>query len=230
MCSSDLVRQLIETYKSFHGHIGRKGKVGGSLPHREGESNTAALTYVKGKELSVDDMLALITEAPISVSQNTDVDPKLAHILHVQGFDGLPEVVDENTLDAHIAAGEVELFRGLDTADHAEQFRSGSLFIGSGIGVDGTYTTSEEPYARQFASNNGSILRMSLRKEARVINSLDLSKICHKMVMDAESEHDVIGDAYYDAGKPESMRTKYENSLHRERTIEIGRASCRARV
>jgi hypothetical protein len=62
------------------------------------------------------------------------------HMLaHDVGFDGLPRTVTEADLQKAITGGATELWRGVASAEHADQLRSGENFVGRGIFGDGLY-------------------------------------------------------------------------------------------
>src|SRR5438093_5949552 len=68
-----------------------------------------------------------------------------------QGFEGLPHVVTPAQLDTSVRSGEAELFRGVSAARHAEQLRSGDLFVGQGGRGGGIYAAGG-PYAFEQAA------------------------------------------------------------------------------
>ncbi len=94
-------------------------------------------------------------------------------LIEEQGFDGLPHVISREELNRYIAAGEVEVFRGLADARYADAFREGSFFVGRGPSGSGAYTASGRDglaVARQFASvGDGTILRMVIKSDARIV-------------------------------------------------------------
>lgn len=94
-------------------------------------------------------------------------------IAESQGFHGKPEVATAAELDAAIAGGAIEMHRHLNdgtdsqgnrrtAAEFAEQFRSGSMFAGTGMYGNGTYTFAASGEGR------GSDLRMALRPDAKL--------------------------------------------------------------
>jgi len=93
-------------------------------------------------------------------------------LAHEMGYDAKPQVVSKAALDAHIAAGELELVRGVSEPRFAQQFQTGDLFAGRGAYGNGTYTAHGDGalhtaigYAQ---GSRGAVLRMSLKKGAKV--------------------------------------------------------------
>jgi hypothetical protein len=120
-----------------------------------------------------------------------------AAIAQVQGFDAYPLVVGDAEMDAAIAAGGVEFWRGMsDTygpdnrfevsavtgADMVEQMRSGPAYWGYGVYGNGMYGGDDHRIAVEYAANtrfgwppggpaasNGAVVRAVLRPGSRVI-------------------------------------------------------------
>jgi hypothetical protein len=96
-------------------------------------------------------------------------------VIQEQGFDGPPHLLSRRELDRHVAAGEVELFRGVTEARFADQLRSGEFFVGRGWFADGMYA-APAPHglgiARQYArAVDGTAIRMSLKGGTRVLSN-----------------------------------------------------------
>jgi hypothetical protein len=93
-------------------------------------------------------------------------------VLREQGFDGLPHIVSRRELDGYVAAGEVELFRGVREVRHADQLRHGELFVGRGALGGGIYAAGgpdAKDVARVYAEGGpGAILRMTVKAGARI--------------------------------------------------------------
>lgn len=223
------------------GHAGRPGKVGGSMP--KGNVPTAGYVAAKHKTDVTDlpshaeykDKLEQLAPSAWELSQNDlsrSVQPFVEGIFHDQGFDGKAEVVDKTELDARIAKGDIELFRGVEakvlpelgkgirdadykkqvlqgSRQHADEFRDGKLFIGGGVTGSGTYTTQNRSYASGYAGDNGVIMRMALRKDAKVISASDARKLPHKNVPSAAvwgwDDGLIAAAAGYDAIKMNNM-------------------------
>jgi hypothetical protein len=120
------------------------------------------------------------TEAFRRYGASDDPDPDSPEALYTkaviqeQGFDGLPHVVTRRELDRYVAAGEVELYRGVTEARFAEQWRSGDFFVGREGVFDGMYAAagpSALAVARHYAAHgDGTVIRMSLKAGARVVD------------------------------------------------------------
>jgi hypothetical protein len=125
--------------------------------------------------------------ALLGLLQNTTpskLDPALAHIQAKKGYNGKPQVVSSAQLDQHVKNGEIELHRGVQDKAHADQFREGALFTGKGVFGSGTYAASgmsapqiADGYARKQNDGKGVTMRMTLKKNARVIDVKELSNL-----------------------------------------------------
>lgn len=137
-------------------------------------------------------------------------DVALRHITARQGFGAKPHVINQAQMDAYTKAGETVWFRGIRGsggrahADLTNQFRTGNLYVGSGIWGNGTYVAAgprgfKGPYygetggfvqgagksafevANQF-SGGGLVMTGTLKANARVINWNDLESEWAKAV------------------------------------------------
>jgi hypothetical protein len=115
-------------------------------------------------------------------------------ILREQGFDGLPHVVSQEELDGFVAAGEVELFRGVSDAGYGDQFRYGDLFVGRGIYGGGVYAAGGPDgfeVAQTFAEGpGGAILRMNWKVGARIADARLLRQTAERQMLRALMELD----------------------------------------
>ncbi|MGH2353397.1 MAG: hypothetical protein ACRDI2_11960 [Chloroflexota bacterium] len=89
-----------------------------------------------------------------------------------QGFDGLPHIVTAAEFDAYVAEGEVELFRGVMAAVHAQQLRSGTLYVGQGAFGGGIYAAGGADGRAQAAAYaqdpGGVVVRLCVKSAARL--------------------------------------------------------------
>lgn len=101
-------------------------------------------------------------------------------VVQEQGFDGPPHVVTRRQLDGYVDRGEIELFRGVTEARFADQLRFGEFFVGRGGVLDGVYAAAGPhalAVARAYAARgDGTIVRMTLKHGARVIDWRDVEQ------------------------------------------------------
>lgn len=72
-------------------------------------------------------------------------DRLLRDLIIEMGAGGLPEILSQEELDAHIEMGETELFRGLSgNPVYCDHFREGPLFVGCGLRGNGIYSAYGE--------------------------------------------------------------------------------------
>lgn len=128
--------------RGWSGGRGRQRNEGGRFSEG-GAGATAdepARSYRPAKRFSLDDLDDFLSgDVDFAAGTRVKADGVLAEIMRRQGFDGLPELVDEEELDRSVAAGEREMFRGVRQRTHAESFRDGELFAGVGMIGNGTY-------------------------------------------------------------------------------------------
>ncbi|MBF6182110.1 hypothetical protein [Nocardia otitidiscaviarum] len=99
----------------------------------------------------------------------------LGEVNRRQGFDGPPTLVSREELDQIVAAGGVELFRGVSDPRFVAEFKSGSYFPGTGQYGEGTYATPDVGMALRYADHRSeTLLRMALKPDAKVVDYLDL--------------------------------------------------------
>ncbi|GAA3027272.1 hypothetical protein [Streptosporangium longisporum] len=141
-------------------------------------------------------------------------DWRLLNIWKEQGFDGLPRIADEDELDDEVAAGGLEMWRGVggnsrqDVEAFADQFRTGDEpFPGLGMYGNGTYFAPDAKMAHAFArgggSKHGAVMRSVLRRDAKVIDYDDLLSRAA-----AQGDDDVdprVRDAMSDPGRLAAM-------------------------
>lgn len=118
---------------------------------------------------------AWLTRGP-SLPPSEGHDDFLRELLEEIGFGGLPHLVSRLELDAFIRRGEVELFRGVTGPEFADALRRGRLYAGTGAAGNGIYTViaARQDYARTKATELGTMVRMSLKAGARVVDDATL--------------------------------------------------------
>lgn len=130
---------------------------------------------------------------PDSGDEAAPPDGALQAIVELQGFDGLPTVVDEALLPidrwddrgfkTSEGGGAIELWRGLSEDingsgdQYAEAFRSGAFRTGQGVHGNGVYLTTDRNLAAAYTYDSQGLtnpsprglLHMALRPDARVV-------------------------------------------------------------
>jgi len=115
--------------------------------------------------------------------QDSDITRMVAGMIKENGGDALPTVISKDEMDRQIAGGATELyrgFRGQRGKENADQFRNGDLFVGDGLSGSGVYTTVDIDRATSYSEdywNNGALVRMALKPDARVIAMDDVEKL-----------------------------------------------------
>lgn len=115
-------------------------------------------------------------------------DPQMSAIAHMQGFDGLPQVVSAEEMDRLFANGSIRLERAVNPAasntgkttktahEIQEQFRYGQARFGLGWAGNGYYFGVGDSGAASLygSGEKGSTIRATLAPDAKVINFDDL--------------------------------------------------------
>lgn len=140
--------------------------------------------FVRGRDLVEDFDYDSATAGPSGTNFSKGVpDSWLGEIQKAQGFDGKPRVVSRQDMDESVRGGALPLFRavretpgGKTPAELAEQYRSGDLYPGTGVYGNGTYASPDLATARKYGDEK-TMLRMVLRRDAKVISIEDLHKL-----------------------------------------------------
>lgn len=117
-------------------------------------------------------------------------DVRMEMLAQAQGFDAKPQVVDENALEKYASENNVPiLYRGVTNQQYAEEFKDGKYWAGKGLLSNGTYTAYDpttiekrgvestgKNVASQYTGQNGTIMKMCLDKDAKIVNYEDLEK------------------------------------------------------
>src|SRR5688572_20975930 len=114
------------------------------------------------------------------VPPSDGADPFLADLLKERGFDGHPELVTKEQLEEHVSNGEPLLFRGVTSPEYAEQFRRGDLYPGTGSAGNGIYCTYRVHYARDKATGEGEVMRMTLKSGAEIADEFQIDAEMHR--------------------------------------------------
>jgi SPP1 gp7 family putative phage head morphogenesis protein len=132
--------------------------------------------------------------AGVKKKGNTVDDRWMKAMNKASGADALPAVVTKAKMDKLISEGAEEMFRGVSDPKMAEQFKTGSLFAGKGIYGNGTYTAYGSdglPEASNYASlarNSGGLMRMTLKRDAKIVTPGELKDGYYKMAEKIEAE------------------------------------------
>lgn len=169
-------------YRGHSGGRGGKGRPGGSRPRSRG-----TVEFVHGRILDITEVKVIDRIAAALESGDDDaffalygdgtIDPVLAEIASIQGFDGLPSVVSKEELDSLVASGVTELWRGEKKEEYAEMFRTGIYHAGTGMYGNGIYTAPEYVARDYSKQGESSLLRMGLHKDARIASLQDISAL-----------------------------------------------------
>lgn len=134
-------------------------------------------------------------------------------IVETQGFDGLPGVLTRQEMDLEVRRGAVEVWRGVKPtasktgAEIVEEYRTGPMYYGTTGGTlygTGTYSAAGEAGARSYANSwmqdrKGAVVRMAVRRGARVISYSDIRKLHVKSMPKALQDLDARERAELDA-------------------------------
>lgn len=140
------------------------------------------------------------------VRTKEDGNVALTAIYTAQGFHAKPDVVTSRQLDSYVSAGETEVFRGTyggpgNPDIWNETFRSSDRhYAGSGIYGNGTYVGSlREAQGYTGGSNSGTILRMTIKADAKIgdYNVLNTQRIDEGRIAIARGDST---EAYVDVG------------------------------
>jgi hypothetical protein len=171
-----------------------------------GRARGEDLLAAGGTQLAED--LARDSFGDSAAMQSTD--SMLHQIAQRQSFDGKPTVVSREEMDAHIAGGDTEMFRGIaghyidergdvSAAELNDQFRTGDAFFGVGGYGNGIYASNDRATAENDYSDRspGSVARMALSRDARTIDHADLEAEHARYLRDKDpdsNEARVFGD------------------------------------
>jgi len=143
---------------------------------------------VRGRSL-VDDFdydAAVKSPRQVGYGYSASGDRWLGAIQEAQGFNGKAQVVSKQQMDEIVTSGgATQLWRSLKAgssgrtpAQLAEEFRSGDNYPGSGVYGSGTYSSPDQQTAIKYgAADQSGLLRIALRRDARVIRYDELLKL-----------------------------------------------------
>ena len=141
-----------------------------------------------------------VVELTKMCSDDSYQDDILAELSKDLGYDRLPQLCSKQELDAYRKT-EVELFRGVESADYVEQYKSGKLFVGRGMRGNGTYTAygrKGRSVAKEYAglAGDAGLLRMTLKPTAKIVSFSTVKDVAKKLksVDLSESEMYILND------------------------------------
>ena len=130
-------------------------------------------------------------------------DPRLKAILEAQGFTKTPTVVSATEYKTLVEKGGIQVYRGvtettdLTTAQMIEQFKTGDMFVGTGVIGNGVYSGTDLGYVIKYAGDKSeNVIEMVLSPKAKFIDAKD-----------AEEGAKALSGAFYDA----AFGRKYAN-------------------
>lgn len=100
-------------------------------------------------------------------------DPYFRELTTGMGVDNGPRVYSSATIDEYVAAGEIELFRGVSDQQFARDFVEGASNPGRGVYGSGYYATDFKPAAMSYAGisdESSTVVRMTIASDARVVD------------------------------------------------------------
>jgi hypothetical protein len=131
-------------------------------------------------------------------------DPRLKALLEVQGFTAKPTLVNATEFDNLVQKGGIRVYRGLTSTDNLsaekmiEMFKTGDMFVGTGVAGNGVYSSINYDYVIKYAMDKPeNVIEMVLSPTAKFIE------------MEAAQEGaDALSMAFYD----KAFGRSYKNS------------------
>jgi hypothetical protein len=130
-------------------------------------------------------------------------DPRLKALLDAQGFTAKPTVVSAAEFETLVQKGGIKIYRGVNSTDTLtadqmiEMFKSGDMFVGTGVMGNGVYSGVNYEYVLKYAMDKpGNVMEMVLSPKAKFIEKEAAEEGAHKLSM-----------AFYDA----AFGRKYSN-------------------
>jgi hypothetical protein len=129
--------------------------------------------------------------------------PTFEEIQRLQGFDGPLTIATSDEVDAAVAAGGKELFRGFEEQRYIDAFVTGPVRPGGGTTGAGTYATPVKEVALHYtdptrkqdlATRQSRVVRMALRPEARTVTLRELETERSRTQMEITRELRVMRD------------------------------------
>ncbi|MFD0362718.1 hypothetical protein ACFQZZ_14840 [Nocardia sp. GCM10030253] len=155
--------------------------------------------------------------------------PTFEKIQRLQGFDGSVTIATPHEVDAAVAAGGQELFRGFEEDRYVDAFLAGPVRPGGGTTGSGTYASPLEHVALHYtdpartqdlATRQARVVRMALRLDAKKITLRALESERHRTRMQVDRELRAVRNI---ANPTAEDTARYAALLDKELTIaDIG--------
>lgn len=97
-------------------------------------------------------------------------DPALREFGIAMDYGDAPTVYGDSQIDEFVAAGEVEIFRGVDEEQWAVDFVEGAYNPGRGVHGNGYYAGSTREITEPYVGASGVRQRMTIRSDANVVD------------------------------------------------------------
>lgn len=153
------------------GEHGEFAKAEDAIEHPTEETLHAALASVLDSARQNPDWAVRVNKV--------DGDPVLQEISKRIGFDGPPTVVSKKEMDAAVAAGAREMWRGVAERRFADTLRGGDMRYGTGLFGSGIYTAWGPQAASEASTYGPTIVRMALSPDAKVADGKELERQMH---------------------------------------------------
>ncbi|MET9491405.1 hypothetical protein [Nocardia sp. NPDC006630] len=137
-------------------------------------SAATSSTYVPGRDLIDEVDYSALRRAGGTASLGTS--PTFEKIQRLQGFDGPVTIATPHEVDAAVAAGGQELFRGFEEDRYVDAFVTDPVRPGGGTTGSGTYASPLESVALHYtdpartqdlSTRQARVVRMALRPDAK---------------------------------------------------------------
>jgi SPP1 gp7 family putative phage head morphogenesis protein len=103
-------------------------------------------------------------------------DPRLKALLEAQGFTAKPTIVSAADYEALVQKGGIKVYRGVTPSDTLttdqmiEMFKTGDMFVGTGVMGNGVYSGVNYEYVLKYAMDKpGNVMEMVLSPKAKFI-------------------------------------------------------------
>ncbi|MGW4092204.1 hypothetical protein [Nocardia sp. NPDC004750] len=165
-------------------------------------TNARSSTYVRGRDLIDEVDYSALRRARGTGSSGSY--PTLEEIQRLQGFDGPVTIATQHEVDAAVAAGGQELFRGFEEDRYLDAFVAGPVRPGGGPTGSGTYASPLEEVALHYAdptraqdlsTRQARVVRMALRPDAKKITLRALESERTRTLAEVARELRVLRDS-----------------------------------